>query len=64
MRYDGVQPECGKHESSHAEGEERLSKERLDTQGYIVALTLALVSVVLLGAIEFAKSKRVRGMSL
>ena len=39
-------------------------EERLDTQGYIVALTLALVSVVLLGAIEFAKSKRVRGISL
>jgi sulfate transport system permease protein len=39
-------------------------EERLDTQGYIVALTLAAISIVLLGVIEVSKRRKVREVSL
>jgi sulfate/thiosulfate transport system permease protein len=39
-------------------------EERMDTQGYIVALTLAAISIVLLGVIEAMKRKKVREVSL
>jgi len=35
-------------------------EERLDTQGYIVALTLATISVVMLGVIEISKRRKIR----
>ena len=35
-------------------------EERLDTQGYIVALTLAAISIVMLGVIEFSKRRKIR----
>ena len=35
-------------------------EERLDTQGYIVALTLAFISIVMLGVIEFSKRRKIR----
>jgi sulfate transport system permease protein len=39
-------------------------EERLDTQGYIVAMTLAAISIVLLGAIEIMKRRKLREVSL
>jgi sulfate transport system permease protein len=39
-------------------------EERLYTQGYIVALTLAAISIVLLGVIEVSKRRKVREVSL
>jgi len=39
-------------------------EERMDTQGYIVAMTLAAISIVLLGAIEFLKRRKLREVSL
>lgn len=39
-------------------------EERMDTEGYIVAMTLAAVSIVLLGAIEVLKRRKLRGISL
>lgn len=39
-------------------------EERMDTQGYIVALTLAAISIVALGVIEVMKRRKVREVSL
>lgn len=39
------------------------NEERLDTQGYIVALTLAAISVLMLGVIEIGKRRTVREVS-
>lgn len=39
------------------------NEERLDTQGYIVALTLAAISVLMLGVIEISKRRKVREVS-
>jgi sulfate/thiosulfate transport system permease protein len=39
-------------------------EERMDTQGYIVALTLAAISIVALGVIEAMKRRKVREVSL
>lgn len=39
-------------------------EERMDTQGYIVALTLAAISIVLLGGIEIMKRRKLREVSL
>jgi sulfate transport system permease protein len=36
------------------------AEERLDTQAYIVALTLAAISIVMLGVIEISKRRKVR----
>ncbi|MGZ8620554.1 MAG: sulfate ABC transporter permease subunit [Actinomycetota bacterium] len=38
-------------------------EERMDTQGYIVALTLAAISIVALGVIEIMKRRKVREVS-
>jgi len=35
-------------------------EERMDTEGYIVALTLAAISVVMLGVIEISKRRKIR----
>lgn len=38
-------------------------EERMDTQGYIVAMTLAAISIVMLGVIEAMKRRKVREVS-
>lgn len=35
-------------------------EERMDTEGYIVALTLAAISIVMLGVIEISKRRKIR----
>lgn len=39
-------------------------EERMDTQGYVVALTLAAISIVALGVIEAMKRRKVREVSI
>ena len=39
-------------------------EERLDAQGYIVAMTLAAISILLLGGIEIKKRRKLREVSL
>ena len=39
-------------------------EERMDTEGYIVALTLAFISIVMLGVIEISKRRKIREVSL
>ena len=39
-------------------------EERMDTEGYIVALTLAAISIVMLGVIEISKRRRIREVSI
>jgi len=39
-------------------------EERMDTQGYVVALTLAAISIVALGVIEVLKRRKVREVSI